>query len=72
MPKFERVELKKYQYFCRADGESIERKLPDHEIKMEFYDDAGAYAFEEWWNEQGAEQMAKWMKTKKDYKDWIE
>jgi len=72
MPKFKRVELKKYQELCRVQGESIERKLPDHEVLMAFYDDAGAYAFAEWWDAEGSELMRKWMKTKPDYKDWVE
>ena len=63
--KFTRVSLEK-ELRADADGMPVFRKCFDHEILMSFLDDAGAYAFEEWWYDEGSEQLAKWIETNKE------
>jgi len=64
--KFTRVDLEK-ELCADTDGCPVFRKCHDHEIFLAFYDDSGAYAFQEWWDDIGAEQMLEWMKTNEEY-----
>ena len=55
--KFERMELK------------TERTLHfgDSELLLAFQDDAGAYAFEQWWDEFGAGLFGDWCANNPDF-----
>lgn len=44
-----------------ADGMPTFRKCFEHEILLSFYDDCGAYAFNEWWIEEGSVELNKWL-----------
>jgi hypothetical protein len=61
--KFERVNLDK---FLRADVDDMPvfRKCFEHEILMSFYDDDGAYEFEDWWNAEGSVLFYKFLENK--------
>lgn len=64
--KFTRVDL---EDVLRADcdGMPVFRECFEHETLMSFYDDAGNYAFQEWWNEAGSELFAEWCSNHPDY-----
>ncbi len=60
--KFSRVELKEEKTFHRAE----------HEVFLSFDDDAGAEAFYEWWEEQGAEQFGQFCAQHPDFSHLME
>ena len=51
MPKFTEMTQKEY----------IKARLPEHQILLSFVDDAGAYAFDTWWNNLGNSLFAQWL-----------
>ena len=61
MDKFTRVNLDD-ELRADSDGMPVFRKCFEHEILLSFYDDVGAYAFREWWDDVGSKQMFEWMK----------
>lgn len=60
--KFERVDLN-HELRADADGMPVFRRCFENEILLSFYDDDGAYGFEEWWEEKGSELFGEWMNT---------
>jgi len=59
--KFERVDLEDVLR-ANADGMPIFRKCFEHEILLSFYDDDGAYGFNNWWFEEGSVLFYDYMK----------
>lgn len=57
--KFTRVTLD-YELRANADGMPVFRKCFENEILLSFYDDEGAWAFREWWEEVASQAFAKW------------
>jgi hypothetical protein len=39
--------------------EKFERRIAEHEVLMSFYDDEAAYAFREWWEDEGSALFQK-------------
>ena len=48
------------EYFTDHTMDSESLRLAEHEVLLSFYNDGGAYAFDDWWHTQG----------KKAYEDW--
>lgn len=68
MKAFKRVSLDK-ELRADADGSPVFRRCFEHEILLSFYDDSGAYAFEEWWGCVGAKQFNSWLKDHPTFQD---
>ena len=68
MNKFTRVTLDR-ELHADADGYPVFRQCFEHEILMSFDDDSGAYAFTEWWEDVGANQLYDWMSKHSEYKE---
>ena len=64
--KFTRVSLEK-ELKADAEGWPVFRRCFEHEILLSFYDDAGAYSFDEWWRDAGAEQFNAWLRNSKKW-----
>jgi len=62
--KFERVNLDKVLR-ANADGMPVFRNCFEHEILMSFYDDDGAYGFEDWWNSEGSAIFNDYMRNRR-------
>jgi hypothetical protein len=60
--KFKRVNLDKVLR-ADADGMPVFRNCFEHEILMNFYDDDGAYEFEDWWNLEGSALFYKYLEN---------
>lgn len=46
-----------------------QESVADHEVLMAFNGDPDAIAFRDWWEEQGAEVFAKWLKRQATNKE---
>ena len=57
---FKRVDLDK-EIRADANGRPVIRECAEHEILMSFYDDDGAYSFEEWWVLEGSQVFAEYI-----------
>ena len=53
-------------------GMRLSRDLAEHEVFMSFNDDSGAYAFQDWWSEEGEKQFAEWCLESDEYRDDVE
>jgi len=72
--KFTRVTLDR-ELRSNSDGMPVFRNCFEHETLMSFWDDDGNYAFQEWWNEEGATQFMNYCKSKEEWKhleDWCD
>lgn len=67
MGEFTRVSLDE-DIRADADGAPVIRECHDHEIMMSFFDDEGACAFREWWDDVGAEQFYDWLVQSEEFK----
>ena len=39
----------------------IDREIHDHEVMLSFNSDDHAYAFDEWWGQEGQQQFLGWV-----------
>ena len=62
--KFERVDLDKVLR-ADADGMPVFRNCFENEILMSFYDDDGAYGFEDWWHKEGSAIFYDYMENRR-------
>ena len=62
--KFNRVNLDKVLR-ADADGMPVFRECFENEILMSFYDDDGAYGFEDWWFIEGSTIFRDYMDNRR-------
>ena len=64
--KFQRVDVED-ELRADADGMPVFRRCFEHETLMSFTDDAGNYAFRDWWEEEGSAIFKKWCKGRPEH-----